>query len=50
MLIIKENANQSPGLRGMSQGNKTLIFQFQSIISANVAAASIVFTAVIGAG
>ena len=49
-LIVQEDANQRAGFVGVRQRDEALIFQFQASSRPRRAAASMVFTAVIGAG
>jgi hypothetical protein len=50
VLIVQEDTDQRAGLVGVRQRDKALIFQLQRFFATKRAAASMVFTAVIGAG
>lgn len=50
VLVVQEDTNQRAGLIGMGQRDKAFIFQHQASSRPRRAAASMVLTAVIGAG
>jgi hypothetical protein len=49
-LIVQEDTDQRASFIGVRQRDKALIFELQRFIAPKRAAASMVFTAVIGAG
>lgn len=51
VLVVEENTDQSTGFIRVGQWNKTFVFQIERFFAASArGVASIVFTAVIGAG